>query len=125
MGTVATLFFDSYARHEIAVGSERYHSFLKGVRMVTTKMNLMELHYSMLRMYGQETADESYDFFVPYVVEITDEIIKKANLFRMAHKQRKMSYIDCMGYIIARTMGIRFLTGDKQFKDMDNVEFVP
>ena len=59
-----------------------------------------------------------------YTIEINDEIIKLANAFRIANKKRKLSYIDCIGYIIARLRNIKFLTGDKQFEDLENVEYV-
>ncbi len=31
---------------------------------------------------------------------------------------------DCIGYIFAKQLGIKFLTGDKEFENLDNVEFV-
>ena len=31
---------------------------------------------------------------------------------------------DCIGYILAKNIGIKFLTGDKEFENLDNVEFV-
>lgn len=37
---------------------------------------------------------------------------------------RELSYADCLGYVISRNMGIRFLTGDKEFERMGGVEFV-
>ena len=121
---IGSFFFDSYALHEVVVGSKSYIPFLKDVNIATTKMNLMELHYSLLRTQGKEAADECYDFFLPYAVEITDDIIKMANVFRYTNKKSRMSYIDCVGYILAKTMGVKFLTGDKEFKDLDNVEYV-
>lgn len=92
---------------------------------MTIKLNLMELHYGLLRKYNQLIADTHFDAFMKYAVELDNEIIKKANAFRLIHKAKKLSYIDCLGYITAKKMGIKFLTGDKQFKDMENVEFVP
>ena len=31
---------------------------------------------------------------------------------------------DCVGYVVAKRVGVKFLTGDREFKDMPNVEFV-
>ena len=31
---------------------------------------------------------------------------------------------DCIGYIIAKRLGMKFLTGDKEFEGFENVEFV-
>jgi len=44
--------------------------------------------------------------------------------FRALNKKRNLSYVDCIGYIIAKQRNIKFLTGDKEFEYMENVEFV-
>lgn len=92
--------------------------------MITTRMNLMELYYILLTRHGKDTADRYYGPFVDYCVEISDDIIKKAMIFRSMMRKRDLSYVDCLGYIIAGTKKVKFLTGDKQFKDLPNVEFV-
>ena len=56
--------------------------------------------------------------------DIQDDIIKQANEFRLNNYKRELSYIDCLGYILAKKRGFKFLTGDEQFKYFDNVEFV-
>jgi hypothetical protein len=119
-----TFFFDSYAMHEIVVGNKNFDKYLFEVSIMTTIFQLMELHYSLLRDYGKETADEEYDYFKKFVIEINDETIKKANEFRYKNKVKKFSYIDCVGYTIARIRGIKFLTGDNAFKGVEGVEFV-
>jgi uncharacterized protein len=37
---------------------------------------------------------------------------------------KKLSTIDCVGYSVANRLNIPFLTGDREFADMDNVQFV-
>ena len=37
---------------------------------------------------------------------------------------RKLSIPDAIGYTVARRLNIKFLTGDKDFEGMENVEFV-
>ena len=44
--------------------------------------------------------------------------------FRLKWKDRGVSITDCVGYIMAREMGIKFLTGDKEFEGLEGVEFV-
>ena len=39
-------------------------------------------------------------------------------------KNKQRSIPDVMGYIIAKKYNAKFLTGDKEFKDVPNVEFV-
>ena len=124
MADIKTYFFDSYAFYEIIEGNPNYQPYTIEIAIITTKLNLMELHYGLLREYGEEIADEYYDKLIKFSVEVSDDIIKEANLFRASLKERNLSYVDCVGYIIAKTRNIKFLTGDEQFKDLDNVEFV-
>jgi predicted nucleic acid-binding protein len=117
-------FFDTYAFIEIIKENPRYLNYLKNIIIVTTKLNLMELHYVLLRTVGKEEAENHYDAFLPFVIEISDEIIKKANEFKLSHKKQNLSYVDCIGYITAKMNNIKFLTGDMQFEKLDNVEYV-
>ena len=83
-------FFDTYAFHEIIVKNPNYIRYLKS-GIITTKLNLMELHYIFLSRYGKEAADNCFDRFSKYCIKITDDIIKKANFFRLLHKNRRFS----------------------------------
>lgn len=124
MGEINTLFFDTYAFFEIINGNKNYEKYIHKIAIITTKLNLMELHYGLLLKYGVKKANLYYDDFVEFTVEIPDNLIKKANEFRASMKKNKISYIDCLGYIIAKSRNIKFLTGDKEFELLDNVEFV-
>ena len=44
--------------------------------------------------------------------------------FRLQWKDRGVSITDCVSYIIAKKLGINFLTGDREFEDIENVEFI-
>ncbi len=123
MGEIKSYFFDTYAFLEIIRGNKDYEPYKKG-QIVTTKLNLMELHYSLLRTVGKKEANFHYDRLLDLVIEISDDAIKQANEFKFLYKKRKLSYVDCIGYIMARINNIKFLTGDNQFKDLENVEFV-
>ncbi|MBS3065542.1 PIN domain-containing protein [Candidatus Pacearchaeota archaeon] len=125
MEEVKTLFFDTYALFEIVHASKNYHVYAqKDVSVITTKLNLMELYYSLLRLYGKAKAEEAFNFFNEFCVKYNDNVIKEACEFRHENYKRDISYIDCIGYIIAKRMGIGFLTGDEQFENFKNVEFV-
>lgn len=119
-----TYFFDTYAFYELIEGNPAYKPYSKGMAILTTVLNLMELHYGMLQSYGKEKANKIFDRLRKFCIYIDDDIIKKANIFRLLNKRKKLSYVDCVGYIIAKSRNIKFLTGDKQFKGMENVEFV-
>lgn len=117
-------FFDTYALYEVITGNPDYLNNTNGVRFVCTKMNLLELHYAILRTYSKEHADSLFEEFSPYCKQISDDTYKEASAFRFRHKEKKLSYVDCIGYCMARRLGIKFLTGDNEFKGLENVEFV-
>ena len=58
------------------------------------------------------------------MTEIDDETLKEAIRFRKEKKKKNMSYTDCIGYVYAKKHGMKFLTGDKEFAHLENVEFV-
>ena len=120
---MAEYFFDTYAFFEIFRENENYQDYnFSG--MITTKLNLMELHYGLLNTHGRETAEKLFYRFLGNCAEINENTIIEANMFRKENRRLKMSYIDCLGYTIAKARNVKFLTGDKAFKGFENVEFV-
>lgn len=45
-------------------------------------------------------------------------------MFRWEYKNRRISMADAIGFTLAAKLGVPFLTGDRQFEDLPNVEFV-
>ncbi|HDK42455.1 MAG TPA: type II toxin-antitoxin system VapC family toxin [Candidatus Pacearchaeota archaeon] len=117
-------FFDTYAFIEIVKENKNYEPYKKNIGIVTTIFNLMELHYSLLRTVGKAEADKHFDRLLSFIIEIPKEVIKEANHFKLINRKKRLSYVDCIGYIFSKRMGIKFLTGDNQFKDFENAEFV-
>ena len=74
---------------------------------------------------NDEKADEVYSKYSQFVAEISDEILKEAIKFRKkVYKDKKISYVDAIGYTYALKNNLVFLTGDKEFENLKNVEFV-
>jgi len=121
---VKTYFFDTYAFFELIEGNPRYNPYSKGIAIITTRLNLMELHYGLLLKYGKETADDYYHKLMKFSVDIDDDTIIAANMFRAELKKSDLSYVDCIGYTLAKSRNAKFLTGDKEFEQLENVEFV-
>ena len=117
-------FADTYALIEYVRGNKKYYPYFVEHEIRTSKMNLYELYYSILNENGEELAEKYYSYFLTKIVPIEDENIKEAAHFRVRHKSKELSYIDCLGYSLARNHQILFLTGDKGFKDIENVEWV-
>lgn len=116
-------FYDTYALYEIAKGSKNYEKYADKL-IITSLMNLYELYYQLLKNNQDEIADIFFNRLESSCIEIKSEIIKKAAKFRKQEIKSKFSYIDCLGYTIAKEHGVKFLTGDKAFENMSNVMFV-
>ena len=116
-------FFDSYALYELIKGSSNYAGF-KSTLMVFTKLNVFEVYYALLMDGKSDNAETFISEYYDYSVDLDETIIQKAAKFKLSYKERKLSLVDCVGYFVAAQYGIKFLTGDKQFEDLPNVEFV-
>src|SRR3989338_6850856 len=117
-------FFDTYALIEIIKGNPNYKEYLNE-EFITTRFNLMELYYSLLRLFNEQTAERYFDLFFPKCVSVKNETIKAAMKFRLVQRRKKnlVSYVDCIGYTISLENDIRILTGEKYFLGLRNVEF--
>ncbi|MBD3247093.1 PIN domain-containing protein [Candidatus Pacearchaeota archaeon] len=120
---MADYFFDSYAIVELLQGNPNYAKYINEP-IVITLFNLVEIYWVALREYGEKKANEIYEVYRPSIIDISDEVIKKAIKFREKHKKRDLSYADSIGYIYAIENNLIFLTGDKEFENMKKVEFV-
>jgi len=116
-------FFDSYAIIELIKGNEKYN-FVQENIIITSSMNLAEVYYALLIIENKEIADKIINSLNVELIEISSEIALKSALFRFENKKSKLSYIDCIGYMLAKENNLLFLTGDKEFENFPNVEFV-
>lgn len=116
-------FFDTYALISLVKGMPNYAKYTEN-RVTTTILNLIEFYFIILRDFGDKKAKELYDNFEECVVEVPKEVIFEAMKFRLANKKQRLSYVDCIGYYLAKKNKLRFLTGDKEFEKLSNVEFV-
>lgn len=119
---MATYFYDSYAVIEYLRGNKNYAKYFEQHEGVLTHMNLIEIHQALLRASSGKDADSAAKAFFPLVVIPDMQTILEAS--RLKLKNKRMSYADVTGYVYAKFAGIKFLTGDKEFKGMENTEFV-
>jgi predicted nucleic acid-binding protein len=119
-------FADTYAIIAYLKGNKEYCYFFEKNEIITSKFNLMEVYYNALTIVNKQIAEEYYESFVSKCIDVSDETIKSAMRLRLMLKQQKLniSYVDAIGYQLSLENGIKFLTGDKEFKGMKNVEFV-
>ena len=114
---------DTYPLIEIALGNEKFASLLNE-DVIITDTTIAEFYYVILQRYDFSTADFWYKKFAPYCASVNREILIKAVKFRYANKKKDLSFFDCVGYIFAIENNHKFLTGDKEFKNLENVEFI-
>jgi|SRR3989338_5135782 len=116
-------FFDSYALAEISLGNPNYKNYIKS-GVVLTKLNLFEIYYGLLRDVGEKEAKNFLERYYQCSVDFYKEDIQEAAKLKLKLKKKNVSMTDCIGYAVAKRLNIRFLTGDKEFEYLDNVEFV-
>ncbi len=116
-------FFDSYAIIEISKGNPAYANYQQQ-EIIITVFNLAEVTYSVFKEFGRKKAEEICNTLSGCCREVDPLTIIEATEFRAKHNKRKLSYADCIGYTYAFRNNIKFLTGDEQFKDLNNVEFL-
>jgi predicted nucleic acid-binding protein len=123
------VFYDSYAVLAYISGEKAFAKYFDGQSSggVLTKLNLMEIYFRAAKLHGHEAAREVIDRFSRYLVDFDiDDIAGSMKLREELMKTRRMniSYVDALGYYLAKKMRIPFLTGDRQFADLAGVKFV-
>lgn len=116
-------FFDTYAIIEIINGNESYLKF-KEIKVITSVLNIGEVYQIMLRKHSKSAADDWFKNFDFELLEITPDIIIESVYFRHLNKKNDVSLPDAVGYTISLKHKLKFLTGDRQFEHLQNVEFV-
>jgi uncharacterized protein len=93
---------------------------------VLTKLNLIEVCYRTMVLHGEEAAAEVLRFFSKYVIDFGQiDILESMKLRLKLNKDgRNISYADALGYYLADKNKLKFLTGDKEFEEIENVEFI-
>ena len=117
------MFFDTYALVEITKNNSNYDKFTS-FPIVTTTLNLSEFYYYLLSNLNKELVDEMVIKFNFSFLEINKDVAIESARFRKMNYKRKLSYIDCIGYVLAKSKGFKFLTGDDFFENAEGAEFV-
>ena len=105
---IDTYFFDTYAIVEIIRGNENYKEYIKK-NAILTQLNIFELFYGLMKDCDVEFANKIIDKYYISVVGYEKGIIKEAVLFKLENKKKNLSMTDCVGYVMAKKMNIKFL----------------
>ncbi len=118
---------NTYALVEILKGNPAYERYAME-ELITSEFNMLELAYALTRDYGGEKAVEVLKVVRAFItiVQPRDEDYARASALRLELRKqgRNLSLIDVLGFVLAKRLNIRFLTGDREFKDLDEVEYV-
>ena len=122
MEYMKSFIFDTYALIEIIQGNKNYGPYLNS-RVIINNFIFAELCYILIRD-GYPKLEKYLELYKKFIVNLNPQIIKEAMNFRHKNKHKNMSIPDCISYFQSKELGILFLTGDKEFESMENVEFV-
>jgi predicted nucleic acid-binding protein len=122
-GTISRYFYDSWAILEyLATG--RLAAYFRSGRGVTTWLQVMEVFYALLRDGKPEPeARDLVAALQPHMINFSFEDVLGAMTIRieMVRKKRNLSYVDAIGYYVARKRRLRFLTVDPGFRGLPGV----
>ena len=113
---------DTYALMEIYLGNEKFANYLN-VEFVINDLTLAEFYGVLLKEYGEGEAELWLKKLERYSLPVIKEILIEAIKFRYEYKKQKISFFDAVGYIFSLKKGYYFVTGDKEFEGLPNVEF--
>lgn len=123
---------DTYALLEWFVqGNENYQKYFEIMDEkggFITELTILEFYHRVFHRLGKEKADEVLDIITGNmkIIDLNLDLIKEAAVFRsvMLKKKEELSYTDCVNYIAAKNLKVKLLTGDNDFRTLENVEFV-
>lgn len=117
-------FYDSYAFIEYLKDNPDLVKYFEEESGILTEMNVLEIGYYALCEEQEQKMPMVISYLMQFIVHPTEEEINEAVLFRKKNCKKGVSYVDSLGYTMAKKRRLKFLTGDEAFKGMPNVEFV-
>ena len=85
---------------------------------------LAEFYGQLYRKYNKKTAEFWAKRLQSMAKEVSTHTMINAMEFKVDNVKKKLSFFDCVGYVYARENKHIFVTGDKEFKNMEGVLYV-
>ena len=106
-------------------GYEKVQDFLTKAtddekRLLMTTVNLGEVYYLLLRDHGPEDADRILKVIETLPIDFVDvdmKLVKQAAIYKAT---KKLPYADCFAAALAKVHKGEIVTGDKEFKTIEN-----
>ena len=92
-------------------------------QLLMSVVNWGEIYYSIMRGASEELADSKSHEIAGMLIELVPveagdlELVRQAAVFKAT---RKMSYADCFAAALAKTRNAELVTGDREFKAVEN-----
>jgi len=118
------LFYDTYALIEIYKNSPNYEKYKEVSKILLNKLNLLEFSYFLIRENKRNEVQDIFKRLLRFNVDYDEEVLIEAAEMKFKLLKQRLSFVDCIGYILAKRHNAKFLTGDENFRNMENVEFV-
>lgn len=117
-----TFLYDTYALVELLNKNPNYKEYADK-DIIINDFIFAEFCYQLTKG-NEKNKNELLNEVETAMIYPSQETIKKAMEFRYKNKKKKLSMTDCISYFMSKDLGIKFLTGDREFENLDNVEFV-
>ena len=114
---------DTYALVEINNGNPKFANLLNE-EIVITDITMAEFYGYLYRKYDLKTADYWHRRLSFFCKPVSRGILIEAARFRIDNNKQGFSFFDCVGYAFAVENGMKFVTGDKEFRNKPGVEFM-
>jgi len=116
------VFLDTYTLIEMNNENSNYKKY-REAELVTLLENLAEMYYIISRDKGKDEAESNFRQFLIIGKVMPPGLIPLAMEFRLSNrKEKNFSYFDSFGYVYALENNMKFVTGDRAFRGMKNVE---
>lgn len=114
---------DTYALVEIHDANPKFLHLLND-DIIITDFTMAEFYGLLYSRFDKLTADYWHRKFQTFCVSISHQLLIQAAMFKVDLKKQNVSFVDCVGYTFALENHYPFVTGDKEFEHMKNVEFI-
>ena len=114
---------DTYTLIEISLGNSDFIPLLEK-EVVIPDTTIAEFYSMMYRKYNLKTAEYWYRRLNSFLTPVKRDILIKAMKYKIDNKKQNLSFFDCVGYIFALENNMKFVTGDREFKNKPKVEYI-
>ena len=106
-------------------GYEKVQDFLTKAtgdekRLLMTTVNLGEVYYLLLRDHGLEDADKILKIIETLPIDFVEVDMRLAKQAAVYKATKKIPYVDCFVAALAKLQKGELITGDKEFKTIEN-----